>query len=287
MTELVVIGGAGWAGMALIRALNAVGVDYCGISHSDAGAARLYEAQVPRVAQADLAHPTSLAAVLRTARVVYAIPPTLHRREDEYMIGAIRAAEDSGVQRFVYHSVMQPGTPFLRNHQRKARVEAALRESQLKWTILQPSMYAQVVVAMFGASAGDEVKVPFDVDAEVSIVDLADCAAVGVKTVQESGAHDFATYELAGPVTTLRQAISALGRTRGVRLRARRVGVTEGPLPEGLTTDAEAVADLVSTYAHYSSHGFRGNSFVLRSLLGRPPKTFEDFLATQGESATH
>lgn len=281
MSNLAVLGAAGSVGLALVAALNEAGADYCVISHSASGAARLRAAGAPEPLMADFGSPASLEQVLAEAAVVYAIPPALHPLEDEYLINAIRAAENVGVRRFAYHSVLHPNTPFLRNHLRKARVEAALRASRLVWTILQPSMYAQVVLAMFGAAQGDTVDVPFDVDAELSILDLVDCAAVALRVVTEDGAHDYSTYELAGPTTTIRHAINALGRAKGIDLHANRITPGCGPLPPAAAENAEAAADMISTYAHYDRHGFHGNPFVLSQLLGRPPTTIEGVIARQ------
>ena len=288
MSEIVLIGAAGTAGLRLVRALNAARADYRVVSHSDVGAARLVKAGAPRPVVADLGEPASLAPALTNTSVVYAIPPALHPREDEYLINAIRAAEAVGVERFVYHSVLHSNTPFLRNHQRKASVECVLRASpSLKWTILQPSMYAQMVLAMFGPTQDSTVRVPFDIDAKVSVIDLDDWAEVALRTLLEPGAHDYAGYELAGPATTMREAARALGRARGRDLHACTVPVAKGPLPPRAVEEPVAAADMISTYAHYDRHGFRGNPFVLTQLLGRPPATIDDVAAREyGPSST-
>lgn len=281
MSEIVLIGAAGTAGIRLVGALNAAGADYHVVSHSEVGATRLVEAGAPSPIVADLGEPSTLISAMANTAVVYAIPPALHPREDEYLINAIRAAEAAGVERFIYHSVLHANTPFLRNHQRKARVEVMLRASRLRWTILQPSMYAQVALAMFGSADGDTVGIPFDVDAEVSIIDLDDWAAVAMRTLLERGAYEYATYELAGPSATMRRAVSALGQARGKDLRAYTIPVARGPLPPRAAADPEAAADMISTYAHYDRHGFRGNPFVLTQLLGRPPSAIEDVIARE------
>jgi NAD(P)H dehydrogenase (quinone) len=177
--------------------------------------------------------------------------------------------------------VLHANTPFLRNHQRKASVEVVLRASCLRWTILQPSMYAQVALAMFGSTHGNTVGIPFDVDAEVSIIDLDDWAVVAMRTLLEHGAHDYASYELAGPVATMRRAVDALGRARGKELQACTIPVARGPLPPRAAEDPQMAADMISTYAHYDRHGLRGNPFVLTQLLGRPPATIEDVVARE------
>jgi NAD(P)H dehydrogenase (quinone) len=286
MSEIVIVGGAGWAGRELVRALAAVDAEFSVISHSDGGSARLRAAGARNVVWAELADPSTLRTVFTGARVVYAIPPTLDQREDELIINAIRAAEMCDVRQFAYHSVMHPNTPFLRNHARKARVESALQSSRLTWTIVQPSMYAQVVMAMYVNQPPGVVRVPFDMDSKLAIVDLAECAEVGLKILTQSGAHDYATYELAGPSTTMRQCVADVARARGIHLEPEALPVQQGELPPAAQNNPEAAADMISTYAHYDQHGFRGNSLVLTQLLGRAPAPFQDVVARHYAAST-
>lgn len=285
MSNIVIAGAAGWSGRALIGTLATAGVNFCALTHSDAGEQRLRDAGVSAVARADYAELSTLRAAFSGAEVVFAIPPALHQREDDYLINAVNAAEASGVRRFVYVSVMHPNTPFLRNHLRKSRVEAALRSSGLAWTILQPSMFAQVLFAMFGGQPAGPVGVPFDLDRDIAVLDLAEFAEVAARVLTESGLHDYATYELAGPLTTMRAVVRALGRARGMDAAPELTGVAEGPVPPTATNDPEAIADLISTFAHYHQHGFRGNSFVFTQLLGRNPATFDEIVAREFKAA--
>jgi uncharacterized protein YbjT (DUF2867 family) len=75
---------------------------------------------------------------------------------------------------------------------RKANAEAALRASGLDWTILQPSLFAQVVLSTWGRAPAGHVNVPFNVHSVFSMIDLRELAEVGVKVVTEQG-HDSAT----------------------------------------------------------------------------------------------
>jgi uncharacterized protein YbjT (DUF2867 family) len=277
MSEIVIVGGAGWAGTELVRQLSALGADFSVVSHSDAGTTRLRAAGANRVVRADLDDASTLEEAFSGARAVYAIPPTLHQREDELIINAVRAAECRHVHHFTYHSVMQPNTPFLRNHARKSRVESTLRSSTLTWTILQPSVYSQVILAMFADQPAGKVAVPFDADSKISAVDLADCAEVGVKLLTEEDQHDYATYELAGPLVTLRRCAAEIGRARGATLECE-VRPLQVPLPPAARSNASSAADMISTYAHYDQHGFCGNSFTLSRLLGREPASFTEVM---------
>lgn len=145
-------------------------------------------------------------------------------------------------------------------------------DSPLQWTILQPSIYAQVVIAMF-PRGGPEVPVPFDVQAPLAVADLADVAQVGAQVITEDG-HDYACYELCGPLTTMAEMVAVIAACRGVELKPVRVPSASAPLPPEARERAMAAADMISTFAHYDAHGFLGNSAVLQFLLGRPPTGF-------------
>lgn len=78
VSEIVLIGAAGTAGIRLVGALTAARVDYRVVSHSEAGATRLTEAGASSITVADLAEPSTLASAMTNTSVVYAIPPALH-----------------------------------------------------------------------------------------------------------------------------------------------------------------------------------------------------------------
>ncbi|GAB2967972.1 NmrA family NAD(P)-binding protein [Amycolatopsis acidiphila] len=277
MKHIVVVGASGIAGRHLLRELCTRDVEVVAISHSVEGEAALQTAGVP-VVRAGLDDISALRSAFSGAHAVYAIPPALHPREDELIVNAVRAAAEAGARRFVYHSVLHPCTPTLRNHLRKARAEAAVRESSPAWTILQPSLYAQVVLAMFADAAPGAARVPFDRDAKLAVLDLADLAEVGARVATEDG-HEYATYELAGPLTTMAQMVAAVGARRGVRLRAESGSPLAAPLPPAARHHPMAGADMISTFAHYDTHGFPGNPRVLTLLLGREPATFDQVAA--------
>jgi len=276
----VVVGASGIAGRYLIDRLMLDGADFAAVSHSAEGGRALKAHGVRSVLRADFDDDSSLWQAFAGARAVYAIPPALDQREDELVINAVRAAAEAGVKRFVYHSVLHPFTPALRNHMRKARAEAAVRDSGVRWTILQPSMFAQVVIAMFAHREPGVVAVPFDFDVPLAVLDLADLADVGARVLAEDD-HDYATYELAGPLTTIANMMTAVGVHRGVELRPEAVSPTEAPLPPAARRQPMAAADMISTFAHYDEHGFRGNVNVLTHLLGRAPATFEQVVARE------
>lgn len=272
---LAVVGAAGLCGTYLLEAARRAPFRVRAVVHGSAGRERVAALGADEIVEADLAEPDSVRQALKNADFVFMIPPAFHPEEDVFASRALEAAEHAGARRFVYLSVLHPHTPGLRHHLRKANAEAAVRASGLAWTILQPSMFAQIVLSTWGRAPGGPVNVPFDVHNEFSFIDLRELAEVGVKVLAEQG-HDSATYELAGPTTTPAEALRIAGRARGVELEARTVDWGEAPLPPGVADDPSRGPDMRAMWQDYDRHGLRGNSNVLRMLLGREPASFEE-----------
>jgi uncharacterized protein YbjT (DUF2867 family) len=275
-TPLVaVIGPGGLSGSYLLNALKAANVRIRAVAHDTAGAERAKVAGADEAVTAELDDPQATRAALEGVDAVYMTPPAMHPHEDDFTFTALKAAEDAGVKRFVYLSVLHPHTPSLRHHLRKARAEAAIRESSLSWTILQPSMFAQMAFLMFGNRPAGQVQVPFSTDVTFSMIDLRDLSEVAVKALTEEG-HEFASYELCGPTFTMGDAVRIAGRVRGVELEPVRIAPASAPLPPKFVEPPSKAADMRAMWEEYDVHGLRGNIKVLAMLLGRPPGNFED-----------
>ncbi|WP_405622426.1 SDR family oxidoreductase [Streptomyces sp. NBC_00076] len=275
---LAVIGAAGLCGSYLLEAARRSPFRVRAVVHGPAGRERVAALGADEIVEADLAEPDSVRQAVKNADSVFMIPPAFHPEEDAFATRALEAAEHAGARRFVYLSVLHPHTPGLRHHLRKANAEATVRGSDLEWTILQPSMFAQIVLSTWGRAPAGQVDVPFDVHHRFSFIDLRELAEVGVKVLSEQG-HDSATYELAGPTTTPAEALRIAGRARGVELEARTVDWAEAPLPPGVADDPSRGPDMRAMWQDYDRHGLRGNSNVLRMLLGRDPASFEEAAA--------
>lgn len=270
-----VIGPAGLSGGYLLGALKSANVRIRAVVHSDAGAERALAAGAHAAVKAELADPQSVRAAIDGVQAIYMIPPSLHPQEDEFAITVVGAAEDAGVKRLVYTSVLHPHTPALRHHMRKARAEAAIRDSSLSWTMLQPSMYAQMVFLMFGNGPAGSVEIPFNTSLAFSVIDLRDLSEVAVKALTEDG-HEFASYELCGPSMTMAEMVRTAGHVRGVELEAARIAPSSVQLPPKFAANPSLASDMRAMWEDYDHHGLRGNTKVLEMLLGRAPASFED-----------
>ncbi len=166
------------------------------------------------------------------------------------------------------------------HHWRKLRVEEALFESGLPFTILQPCAYMQNLAAYFESiHRSGKIRVPYAPVAKLSMVDLHDVAVVAAKVLCEPG-HRWAIYELAGPAAVDHVQIAdtfraVLGKPVDVEQidldtwakEARRNGLGE-----------YQVRALCAMFEYYDRYGFIGNSLVLSTLLGRQPIKLEEVI---------
>lgn len=243
---------------------------------------------VQEVIVGDMHNPTLQRQAMQGVDSVYHICPNVHPDEISMAVGIIDAAADLGARHFVYHSVLHPQIEAMPHHWKKMRVEEHLFASGLPYTILQPAVYMQNVLASWSKIIRTgKYSVPYSVDSRFSLVDLEDVAEVAADILMATGAEDGrslrhfgATYELVGTcVITPREmaAVLAEGLSRPV--------VAE---EEALSAWAKAARNsgvgeyqidtLSKMFYYYDQYGFWGNSQVLSCLLEHPPASFADFV---------
>ncbi len=142
---------------------------------------------------------------MQGVKSVYHICPNVH--PDEITIGQniINVAVAAGITHFVYHSVLHPQIEAMPHHWKKMRVEERLFESGLPFTILQPAVYMQNILAnLKNIIETGKYSIPYAVESRISMVDLEDVALAAASVLMEDFSkenhplHDGATYELAG-----------------------------------------------------------------------------------------
>jgi NAD(P)H dehydrogenase (quinone) len=274
---ILITGAAGKTGKTVTRALAARGAEVRALIRRPEDAPVLAALGAHSVVSGDLRDLGDLRRGLAGAEAVYHICPNVH--PDEYAIGqnVIAAARAEGVGRIVYHSVLHPQTEAMPHHWQKLRVEAALFEAGLNFTILQPAPYMENTLP---AAARDGVlTVPYPLETRLSLVALGDVAEAAARVLGEPG-HSSATYELAGttPLSqseVAEQLSAALGHP--VRAAAESVAAWEArALAAGLGDYQRAT--LKAMFAYYASFGLGGSPNVLTWLLGRPPTTIAAFV---------
>ena len=280
---ILITGAAGKTGRAVLKLLSEQGVGACAFVRNKQQAAQAKEAGAKDTVIGNLELEPDLTAAMRSVDQVYFIPPNVHPREDEIGKTAIVAALKAGVARFVYHSVLFPQMEAMPHHWRKLRVEEALLQSSLDFSILQPANYMQNLLAYKASIHSRGVwELPYSPEARSTPVDLADVAEIAAMTLTENG-HGGASYPLAGPeVLSSTEMARLIGGHLGMDVRVQLQDIRdweEGALRAGL--DKERIATLKQMFSYYDQRDFVGNSGVLELLLGRSAGRLEDFLSRE------
>jgi NAD(P)H dehydrogenase (quinone) len=277
---ILVSGAAGKTGRAIITALVSRGQTVRALVHRDEQVQLVKSLGAKEAIPGDMRDESTLGRAAQGVRAIYHICPNVN--PDEIAIGkrAIAAAQNAQAEHFVFHSVMHPQTEAMTHHWNKLRVEEALFESGLAYTILQPASYMQNVLGGWQAIVERGLyEVPYSVEARMSMVDLEDVAEAAAIVLTEPG-HVGAAYELAGPeVLTQRRVAEILSRHLKRPVRAEQVAI------EAWTRQAQAsgmgnyqIETLVKMFLYYDRYGFWGNPNALSHLLGRTPSKFETFV---------
>ncbi|MFC6087962.1 NAD(P)H-binding protein [Saccharothrix lopnurensis] len=226
----------------------------------------------------DWSDPGGWDAALRDVDAVYVVAPGVPGP----VHGFVARAEAVGVRRLVLLSGRGAdtwGDSAFGLDMRSA--EDAVRGSALEWTVLRPSNFNQnfdedvfsapLVAGELALPAG-EVPEPF-----IDVEDVADAAAA---VLTEPGRHAGRVYELTGPrALTFAEAVGLISRASGREIRYRRISPAEyvaALVAEGVgEDDAHHVAEM---FVLMEQGLITETTDDLAALLGRAPRTFEDYV---------
>lgn len=235
----------------------------------------------------DMADAASVERALEGCDALVHVGPPMHPDEKTMTANFVAAARRQKLRHFVYYSVLQPLRREVRHHRLKLETEELVVESDLPYTIVQPTRYMQHLENIWKVVTEQGVHgMPFSTRVRFNVADLADLAEATARVVAESapgaakpGAHLFATYELAGPEALSQDDMAAiLAEVLGRPVVARAVPLEEmraKARTAGLGDDR--IEQMVVMNRHYDAHGMRGNPNVLRLLLGREPTTYRQY----------
>lgn len=227
---------------------------------------------------ADLTRPESLAAAVEGVDGVFHLNPAFAPAEAAMGVAMVEAAARAGVSKFVFSSVYHPSLS-LTNHAGKRPVEEALYASGLDFTILQPAMFMQMLTGLWRTAVDRGVMTqPYSEHVGMTYVDYRDVAEVAASAFVRPDLS-FGTFELSAAGMLSRVDLAALaGDLLGRPVRAEAAGLDTAGLPPGPAGDA-----MRRMMVDYDRHGFAGgNDLVLRTILGRPPRTVRDLFTELG-----
>jgi uncharacterized protein YbjT (DUF2867 family) len=277
---ILITGASGKTGKALIRSLAAAGHKVRALVRKPDQRAELLALGAAETIVGDMCCLEDITRAAEGVLAIYHIPPNVSA--DELRMGeiAIQSALASGVERFVYHSVLHPQIERMPHHWEKLRVEERLMESTLNFTVLQPAAYMQNILGLWMAIIESGVyEVPYSVETRLSVVDLDDVAEAARIVLTESG-HDWAFYELAGPQPLSQLDIAhILSEEINRPVVARRLPIETWKKRTARAGMGDyAMRTLIAMFNYYDDFGLKGNSRVLETLIGRSAEDFRSFV---------
>ncbi|QIS04819.1 NAD(P)H-binding protein [Nocardia brasiliensis] len=206
---IVVTGATGNIGAHLVRTLADAGETVTAVSRGNR------PIEVPggvRTVRADLGDPDSLAPAVAGADALFLLITGEQLVDGPAPERVLAVAAAGGVRRVVFVSSQGVATrPDAAGYARLAAFEAALRASELEWTILRPAgFYANTYAWAESVRTDRTVAAPFG-GIGLPSIDPADIAAVAAAALREDG-HAGQTYTLTGPaLSTPREQAAAIG----------------------------------------------------------------------------
>ena len=192
-------------------------------------------------------------------------------------VAMVDAAATAGVRKFVFSGVIHPSISAMTNHgAAKLPVEEALYSSELDFTVLQPARFMQNFERSWNDIVEhDRLAQPYSLSAKMCSVDYRDVAEVAAMAMT-GDELSYGTFELSAPgMQDTYQTAEIVSEVLGRTVTAVQIPLDHfaSQLPEGHFRDG-----MRRMMAHYDKHGLPGgNPLVLRSILGREPRSLKDY----------
>ena len=272
---MLAIGAAGQFAGLVVPALVSRGVQVRALLHDPAKQERVRDAGADQAVVGDLRDPATVRAALDGVDGVFLIIPAFAPDTAALGMGVVAAARAAGVRRLVFSGVYHPSLSLV-NHASMRPVEESVYRSDLEFTILQPAMFMQGLLGGWQSAVEHGVFVmPYSKDSAMTFVDyrdVAEAAAIAFTTDELVNG----TFELAaGGMVTRSELAALMTQYAGREVVAQDADPSSAlrGLPDGFEKDG-----LAAMFADYTAHGFQGgNSLTLRTILGRPPRSLNDF----------
>jgi len=200
----------------------------------------------------------------------------------ETQIGVVRAAEALGVRHVVKLSALgasdHSNSGIAREHW---RVEQALQETAMAWTLLRPHAFMQNWLGEAAETVRAEGVIYSPIgDGRVPFIDARDIAEVALRVLLDPEPHAGKKYVLTGgEAVSYHDVAAALSEATGMDVRYQPITMEEArQRMEARGTPPELVDAMLAIAAYQRAGG--PTSMVsdnVERILGRPPRTIRDF----------
>jgi uncharacterized protein YbjT (DUF2867 family) len=278
---ILILGGAGYAGLAVTRALAARGRGVRAFIRDPDARPIVERAGATEVVVGDLRDLRAIEDAAAGADGIFFIGPRFMPEEAALGMSVVDIAVRAGVRRFVLSGVYHPTIRELVNHQSKVTIEDHLYKTDLEFTVLQPArfMHGLMLSAWPRVVAQDVLADAFSTDAQMAYVDYNDVAEAAAIAFDEDRLVR-GTFELAAPGEhTLHDLAATLSGALGRPIRAEQAPLADYGPAQTLLANPYGSDGFRRLRDYYDRYGFRGgNPLVLGTILGRAPNGFGTFL---------
>ena len=275
--RVLMVGATGRHAHWVLRELNQRGVSVRALVRNQQRADVARNNGAAEVAIGDLTEPATLSRAAAGMDGVFHIGPAHAAGEAQMGVAMVDAAATAGVRKFVFSGVIHPSISAMTNHgAAKLPVEEALYSSELDFTVLQPARFMQNFERSWNDIVEhDRLAQPYSLSAKMCSVDYRDVAEV-VAMAMTGDELSYGTFELSAPgMQDTYQTAEIVSEVLGRTVTAVQIPLDHfaSQLPEGHFRDG-----MRRMMAHYDKHGLPGgNPLVLRSILGREPRSLKDY----------
>jgi uncharacterized protein YbjT (DUF2867 family) len=277
MEMILVTGATGNIGGELVRVLADAGEDVRALIRRNADRSALPAGVEGFIG--DLNRPETLSAALAGVRGVH----LLSGYQD--MPGLLAEMSRAGVEHVVLQSSSAVPGGDMTNAVARYHIlsEAAVRESGIAWTFLQPNSFMSNTLQWVPQlQAGAVVRAAFP-DVRVATIDPYDVASVSALALTSKG-HEGQSYRLSGPESLLpadRVAVLADVLGRELRFEGQSDAEARAEMSESMP------AEYVEAFFSFFADGKLDESQVLptvQEVTGRPPRSFEEWTRAHADA---
>jgi uncharacterized protein YbjT (DUF2867 family) len=278
---IVVIGGTGVTGSAVVAALKAKGADFkCMVR--DTAAARAKLGDDVALVEGDLGNPESLDAALAGCDKMFLLSGHSPVMYDQQKAG-IDAARRAGVKHLVKMSgsekMISPDCPTFVGRD-LYRLEEEIKADGLAWTMLRPNFFMQNFLRMADMVKGQgKLMAPIPGDVAITMVDVRDTGDVAAAVLTEPG-HEGQSYFLTGAPVTMTDVAAELSSALDkeipfvtIPIEGAQAAWSGMGMPDWLIAHQTGAMQLVA------SGDMGGESDSIEKVAGHPPRALGDFIA--------
>ena len=280
---IVVTGATGQIGSEVVRQLAEKGQKVRPLIRDPKKAEPLSHENVMFV-MGDLSDPKSLDEAFKGAQKLFLLT-SADPKQVELQHNALEAAKRAGIQHVVKMSAMgaSKDSPVALGRWH-SQTEEELKQSGMKWTLLQPHFFMQNVAGMAGSIKGQGALYAPLKDGKIAMVDVRDIATVAAEVLTQPG-HEGQTYVITGgEAISFDDVARQIGEATGKPVKyvdipqedARKAMLGMG-MPEWI------VNDMLTLYGFFAAGHGAATTDVVQKVGKAAPRTFAQFAKENAE----